>query len=164
MLLYNGTNEATARKSLTGGLLPRLFTNRKSNWSRCPSRKDAVYLTAAYAAYFAASSSNSGKWGIVEIDTNKLEQFRFLPDEDFLEQVTRNQNGPWPKTDMVKRTRWFRKNLEKYSHHWTDSINGIGNCAYLGTIPSIAITRVAIFDPKNALRLCWHVLTRRFLH
>ncbi|MGW8177299.1 MAG: hypothetical protein ACWGQW_00660, partial [bacterium] len=63
MKLYHGTSARVARKAGQQGLKPR--GKRKSNWD-VPSRSDLVYLTLAYAAYFAAVASKpKEKWGIV---------------------------------------------------------------------------------------------------
>jgi hypothetical protein len=187
MLLYHGTTEGVARKSLTQGLTPR--GSRKSNWEHsCPSRDDLVYLTRSYAPYFAFTASpvsdiyadiaasaqgeqvRHAKWGIIEVDTNRLDMEELVPDEDFLEQASRSMALP-PEDEiehsdfaglqlcetMEERTAWWRGNVEIFSHLWDKSIEGLGNCAHMGPIPSSAITRIAIYDPKsnpNITMLC----------
>jgi hypothetical protein len=149
MLLYHGTNEKVARKALKEGIRPRIMTRRKSIWDKCPSRKDLVYLTDAYAPYFAFSATKKGqRLGIIEVDTDMLDEARLLPDEDFLENVSR---GEFPEAgeELVGRTCWFRDNLEEFQHHWVDSLEGLGNVAYRGAIPPEAITRISVFDPRS---------------
>jgi len=161
MLLYHGTSASVAREALTKGLLPRALTGLPSHWeeNKAPSRPDLVYLTVAYAGYFAnAADENSEGWGIVEVDTNKLHPILFMPDEDYLEQGTRNTEFPeddpfWAELaackTMEERTAWFRDNLEAFSQAWMDSLESLGNCAYQGEIPPEAITRVTVYDPKS---------------
>lgn len=92
MRLYHGTTEAVARAALAQGLAPRSLTQAKGNWDKHPSNPHAVYLTTAYAGYFAACASDDGnKWGLVEIETDLLDVARLVPDEDWLEQVSRTQ-------------------------------------------------------------------------
>jgi hypothetical protein len=167
MLLYHGTTEEVARKALTQGLIPR--GSRKGNWEHsCPSREDLVYLTRSYAPYFAFNATpeeegiDNSKWGIVEIDTDWLEEYNLVPDEDFLEQASRNMQLP-PEDEidnsdfaglqlcetMEERTAWWRDNIDMFAHLWEKSIEGLGNCAFMGEIPSVAVSRVVIYDPKT---------------
>lgn len=162
MKLYHGTTAAVARDALEYGLTPREDTEVDSNWDKHPSREDMVYLTRAYAPYFAmcATAKLGDAWGIVEIDTSiidsgfsegGLENYLY-PDEDFLEQATRSGNSPCPDgLDMGGRTAWFRENLLGFQHIWKDSVNGLGNCALLGAVPAEAVTKVVIFEPDSNL-------------
>lgn len=145
MLLYHGTTADVARRALTEGLQPRGVLNKDSLWD-CESRPDAVYLTAAYAGYFAAHASDDQPWGIIEVDTDKLPG-TLIPDEDWLEQATRGQDVV--DGTMEERTAVFRDCLLGFSHLWEHSVNGIGNCAHVGIIPPEAITRVTVYDPKQ---------------
>jgi hypothetical protein len=158
MLLYHGTSAAVARLALTEGLKPRAdLEDLEGNWKDNPSSPFSVYMTSAYALYFAmAASGEDDEVGIVEIDTDKLPGM-LLPDEDFLEQASRAQDLPsdpfWDDLkrmgSMEARTRWFRNNLLAFAHAWEDSIKGLGNCAHDGAIPAHAVTRVSIFKPSS---------------
>jgi hypothetical protein len=155
MRLYHGTSEAIARKALDEGLLPRADTGIESRWTECPSRDDLVYLTTAYAGYFAVQATDKLEpWGIVEIDTDLLPEFAeyLVPDEDWLEQAVRGAPDlpdDYRALDMIERTAFWRERLHNLTHLWEESVNGLGNCAHLGPIPSSAVTRVSIFDPKS---------------
>jgi hypothetical protein len=50
---------------------------------------------------------------------------------------------------MEERTAWFRENLANFKHHWTDSLEGLGNAAHYGGIPASAISRISIYDPRS---------------
>ena len=155
MLLYHGTSERVARLALTEGLVPRFESGVDSVWQAHPSNEHCVYLTSAYAGYFAMNATEGDeRWAIIEIDTDLLPDFAgLMPDEDWLEQVTRTQELPedWGVNgaSMKVRTEWFRRNLWRFSHLWEDSVKGLGNCAYEGAIPPEAITRVSFVDPKG---------------
>jgi hypothetical protein len=161
MKLYHGTSERAARLALQHGLLPRDESGVESNWEDNPSGEGYVYLTAAYASYFALSACEEGeRCAIIEIDTDLLpcEDDYLVPDEDFLEQATRGQELPeeWGVNgaSMEARTKWFRENLYRFGHVWKQSVEGLGNCAHEGAIPPEAITRVVYFDfAKNGLAL-----------
>lgn len=164
MKLYHGTNEDVAKLAETQGLLPRFLSENNGNWDHsCPSRVDLVYLTTAYAPYFALASTPvketfTKRWAIIEIETDHLNEEDLLPDEDFLAQAfnfqTPEEEDPfWDEyieaDTMEERTEFFRERLECFQPHWEDSLSGLGNCAYHGAIPPKAITRIALFDPQS---------------
>ncbi len=156
MKLYHGTTEAVARLALTEGLKPRRATG-KDNWAHTVnSSPDCVYLTTAYAAYFAINAcGDNDRPAIIEIDTDGLES-RLLPDEDFLEQGTRGKvfTNPlfkgMPKDNMERRTRWFRARLRKFAHLWESSIKHLGTCGSWGGVPAEYITRVVTWNAEKA--------------
>lgn len=157
MLLYHGTTEAVAKAALIEGLLPRCKSGVMSRWTEHPSSPDHVYLTETYAGYFAMQAAKEGgRWGLVEVDVDRLPLSCLVPDEDFLEQCSRGQTWPDDETfagiraarDITERTAWFRENLYRFSGMWPKSIEMLGNCAVEGGVPTSAVTRVALFDPK----------------
>lgn len=157
MKLYHGTTEAVARQAFDYGILSREQSDVATKWPDCPSREDMTYLTRAYAPYFAMSATgeSDGKWGLIEVDTEieDLEEYLY-PDEDFLEQATRRGSSPCPEgLDMLERTAWFRENLLSFQHVWEDSLNGLGNCAVLGEVPAVNVTRVVLFDSESNLQM-----------
>jgi len=166
MLLYHGTSGAVARRAFTEGLLPRSVSGIDSLWAAHPSSPEAVYLTRAYAGYFAAAATGVGEpWGIVEVDTDRLDARCLVPDEDFLEQATQGEKIPAGRryeslwgADITARTAWFRAHLLNYSSLWADSIRGLGNCAYLGAVSPEAITRVVVVDSRKIGDLAYMVL------
>jgi len=152
--LYHGTTEAVARQALATGLLPRSLSQVETRWEDCPSNPDLVYLTTAYAPYFAMSATEPGeRWGVLEVDTELLDEYSLLPDEDFLEQASRGQDideDLQHVQGMHERTAWFRTHIREFGHLWRESLEGLGNCAHQGVIPPEAITRVSLFDsPTN---------------
>lgn len=168
--LYHGTTESVARGALQDGLLPR--TSRKSNW-KIESSPFHVYLSVAYAPYFAASAAEetSDKWGIVEIDTSKLNLEYMRPDEDFLEQCSRTEMDSNKGITIEERTAWYRSHLNEYRHLWMRSLETLGNCSYNGHILPEAVMRVAIFDRKSnpyiymmAVDPCVTPLNFQFMH
>jgi hypothetical protein len=163
MRLYHGTSEAYLEAIKREGITPRKVRKDKSgNWKHsivsCPS---AVYLTNAYGVFYAqqaASKNGSGRLVVLEIDSSKLAPWLLTPDEDFLEQATREQpvtdaNGGvlLPGTSMKKRTLWFRNRLKQFNHLWEKSLEHLGNCCYHGTVPSDAITRYALMPADSHL-------------
>jgi len=158
MLLYHGTTEKAARAALIKGLRPRKSVGIESNWEECPSSPYHVYLTSAYAPYFAMSACEEGnRWAILEVDTEQLIESDLFPDEDFLEQVSRTMDLPesWELegVPMVGRTEWFRNNLSRFQPLWEKSVELLGNCSHFGPIPVNAITRVAVIDPKTCIQM-----------
>lgn len=154
MKLYHGTNAANLEAILKQGIKPRYLRKTKGNWQHSiESNPRSVYLTNCYALYFAFSAKGKSKdLAIIEIDTDRLNPFRFAPDEDYLEQASRGQALPEAGQGMHERTRYYRKKaLSHYQHYWKDSLEGLGTCGYYGLIPPDAITRVATLPPNGAL-------------
>lgn len=151
MKLYHGTSTRYLKRILKNGIQPR--EEKAGNWKHTiQSNPDAVYLTEAYALYYAmAATTKSHKMVVFEIDSNKLNPFNFVPDEDFLSEIVRLVPDQMPeaiKDATEHRVIWeyFRDNLLDYSHMWEKSVKGMGNCAYVGSIRPDAITRYAVLD------------------
>lgn len=111
-----------------------------------------VYLTTAYAPYFAIMSAKAADKGlIVEVSTAALDADLLYPDEDFIAQaLAYKEKRP---LEQVHREVW--DGIEDYKHHAADSVQGMGNCAHRGPIPAKAITRYAVIDPKLQSQLFW---------
>lgn len=161
MLLYHGTAETSVSQILSGGVKPRQYTN-KSNWEHSiPSCKKNVYLTTAYAPYYAycaTSEPTSDKWAIIEVDSDKLKLSNMRPDEDYIIQAAQSCNDVEEGTlahllqspeYRDKAQAWVVKNVDRYSDFWEDSVEHLGTCSHKGVIPVESITRVAVFNPSE---------------
>jgi hypothetical protein len=156
MFLYHGTSFEKVPRILSQGLLPRGFEN--GNWSipkskDFESRKDAVYLSDAYAPYYGNLCS---KGALVEIDIDSLEQDNLYPDEDFLANSL-NLFSEIGET-VQERIKYFKENLESYQYLLKDSLQEMGNCCYIGKIPSSAISHITTWckdDVKILHRLSY---------
>lgn len=153
MKLYHGTSERYVESILRNGLTPR--GNRKGNWAHTvTSNGRAVYLTVAYPLHFAKGCvQGNERLALFEVDTDFLPYDLLAPDEDFLEQATRDD----PKSagglkDMKERTLWFRKRaFVEYKHHWRHSVEHMGTCTYYGRIAPQALRRVALVPNMHEL-------------
>ena len=160
--IYHGTTEAIGRKARTEGLRPRKLTG-KSNWKHIvESNPSLIYLTTAYAPYYALQTVNKGeKIAIIEIETDVLDESKFRPDEDFIEQATsldkKNTAGIKGKT-VNQRTKYIRNHIDEFSGVWKQSIQHLGNCGYKCIITSKSITKVAVVDISKCLPMCSEVL------
>lgn len=157
MKLYHGTSEGSAKKALEEGIKPRAITRKEGNWSHFISSNPAhVYLTVAYAPYFALCSTRKEEnLAVLEVDTDLLQEDCLRPDEDFLEQATRGNPNMLPHLPMKDRTMWFRKHLKDFASHWKDSLKGLGTCSHKGVVPPQAITRASAFSLEGwKLNLC----------
>jgi hypothetical protein len=170
--LYHGTDARYLESIRRSGLLPRASQSRRTpgNFSMTSNRK-AIYLTDAYAAYFTVTAlpdatettkAKDLKGLILEIPSDALRPDLLCPDEDYLEQASRNQkkgsiNGKggairelapcdW---DMTRRTRYYRKVARSNPHLAAQSLEGLGTVAYYGSIPWKAIRRYAVIDFKR---------------
>lgn len=164
MLLYHGTSPIHLAKILRNGIRPRgaqFSKARKGNWSHTvDSNPSVVYLTECYAGYFAANAVKKGaQFLILEIDTDKLDANKLVPDEDFLGQVWNRVKG----ADLMSTTKAFRSALADYrgTDLWQRSIKGMGTCGYMGVIRAEAIVRHVIFDANASPlhnRIWWEMM------
>lgn len=144
--LAHGTSARHLDAILRGGLRPR--KDRKSLWDANPSAATNIYLTNAYALYFARHAAEFGEEGLlVEVDPLFLKSTKLFPDEDAVAQVIKGDHtDPRFKDDSLRdATAHVRDNLrryrsEGYSASW--SMVAMGTCSHEGLIPVRAITRI----------------------
>ena len=92
MILYHGTTSRHLDSIREHGLLPR-YDERPTRWAENPSATDRVYLTNAYAVWFAWTAAEAGEKGVVvAVD---VEEEDLVADEDYLAQ-TNWQDEHWP--------------------------------------------------------------------
>jgi hypothetical protein len=114
IILYHGTSKKYADKIMKEGFKSRSETGN-SNWDHTIiSHEDFVYLTYAYAFYFAqtASSDNHKIASIIKVEVDEEDIF---PDEDFIRQVNKI-----PNCDDV--------DIIDYKHCGNLSLDHLGNC------------------------------------
>lgn len=101
---------------------------------------------------------------VIEIDSSKLRQSDLVPDEDYMEQLVRAQNkfsmfDPFLASKKInERTIWFRDHVHDLAKRvkafsWQESVRAMGTCAYTGTIPLKAITKIIVLDPRESAHL-----------
>lgn len=140
--------EKDALRMLVEGIRPRVLTGKTSKWKRIPSSKDRVYLTEIYAPYYANAAAKDGeKWGLIEVDVDRLDKKLLRPDEDFIAQVLKKTSRK--TADLLKLTAEVRDSIDDWQALWSKSIEWMGTCSYKGVVPPEAITRVAIYDPES---------------
>lgn len=153
--VYHGTSESAARRALKRGILPRRASRKGGNWGHSvQSNPEMVYLTVAYAPYFASCVTDTDKEriAIIQIDLGKLDKDKLYPDEDFIEQALRGKKLG-DSDDMKKRTLYVRKHIGDWQHEWEKSLKHLGNVAFRGAVPPEAITKIVAFDPKSNPRV-----------
>lgn len=161
--VYHGTSLTRWNLIKNQGLLPR-GKSKKSNWTHSiESNPETVYLTDAYALYFALETLNQckGKFDnavIIEMDTDNLPG-TLVPDEDALEQVARrSDDGLPPSWSMKERTRHYRGMTKEYAKHGMDffwSLQVLGTGGHIGKIDPKFFSRIAIIDIKKEAALSW---------
>ncbi|MAZ56785.1 hypothetical protein CL653_03265 [bacterium] len=164
MLIYHGTSSRYLQNILKNGLHPRKKT-KNSNW-RTKSGSDRIYLSHAYAPYYAMNAIGNSEVDrpvILEIDTKDFNIMNLVADEDYLEQVTRNRDNLPNNWSITRRTIHYRQRartmgFELENGSAFDSLKYLGTCAYLGDIPPSAITRVITWNPDKLSKLTWMVM------
>lgn len=130
--------------------MPRNAGAVEGNWESYPSRPDMVYLTEAYAPFFAMMAEGDGRPVMLEIQTDKIDQSRLYPDEDFIAQDLREKTG----MPLDRLHQEVRENLLAYQQYAAESLRFMGNAAYLGSIPASAITRYCIVEHERQPHSC----------
>lgn len=163
--LYHGTNGQWLNHILETGLRPR--GSKPGNWKdTVTSNPKCVYLTDSYAPYFAynAARGQNPSCAVVEIDTDLVDHNNLFPDEDFLEQCSREAVNKVPGT-MKQRTMYYRRNQFTYNWPcevpgsneittwWKASLKYLGTCSHRGAIPASAITRAVWWPRKDNLHM-----------
>ena len=144
--LYHGTTTKHLGKILKQGITPR--HNRPSNWDKHPSRNDMVYLTNAYAIWFAQVATKENESPVVlEV---LADEKRLYPDEDFLEQATRSLSN-WQEfhreNTLAEKTKMFRDNLlDDWQDQTNKSLQHLGNASHKGTIKLKNILRYVVLN------------------
>lgn len=142
LTLYHGTSAANARKIMSNGFVP----DTKYNW-KIKSKKGFVYLSLAYAPFYAmASKNNNNNLALIKVtvDTKNL-----YPDEDFIMFM---KNKP-----VYSQSELDKINLNHFQVWWKQSLNFLGNAA--AKPKDITIKGVRYFNGKNLLMVCDPTIT-----
>jgi hypothetical protein len=147
--LYFGTSEKLAKLSPIIGLQPEIIeASAREGPARVGShrRKDCLYLSAVYPAYFASCNTRPGeRWGLVEIDAALLDRSCLAPDPSCLRRRNSCPESHPPKGHAKN----GRPHASGDKFRWQDCLRTYGLCIYLGAVPASSITRVAIYDPVS---------------
>jgi hypothetical protein len=137
LILYHGTSRRNALKIEREGFL----TDKKYNW-RVKSKKGFIYLSIAYAPFYAFSIKNANDTLAlikVEVDTNDL-----YPEDDFLMLM---MGKPVYKQRDINKV-----DFEKYKYLWKASLEYLGNVAIKPE--KIRIIGITYFDGKRLILKC----------
>jgi hypothetical protein len=162
MKLYHGTSAASLAKINRSGIKPR--NNRKSLWDQSPSCDDRVYLTNAYPLHFAINASMKTKTDavILQVDSTKLSYLDLVADEDYLFELFKDfgdyieTNVPANDTkgqlqyfgNKARELGMFNPEFDGFSY-----LKRLGTCAYIGTIPKEAITKIVSLNVRAVTEL-----------
>lgn len=123
MHLYHGTSTEHLDRILAEGIQPRAKTGRASNWeSDVPTRIDFVWLTAAFAVYYAVEAAGEDHDAVLlKIDWEQLDLY---PDEDFIanHRMKEQTNEAWNAERAVI-------DPKDYKPLWRLSLDRSGNVA-----------------------------------
>jgi|WetSurMetagenome_2_1015567.scaffolds.fasta_scaffold25323_8 hypothetical protein len=134
IILFHGTSEENAKQIEKEGFR----TDKKTNW-KVKSKKGFVYLSTAYAPFYAMNCDNKGK-GLAIIKVEVAEKDLY-PEDDFL--MTALQKPKYAQEDLDK------INLRKYKIYWKESLKNMGNVAVKPE--AIRILGIKYFNGKHLL-------------
>jgi hypothetical protein len=140
--LYHGTSERHLGSILRDGIKPR--GRKRGNWKPYPSIAGHVYLTEAYAGYFATVAAKKGERALI-VEVCLEDDSRLYPDEDFIAQALAAQN----KRSIEVYHDEVVKTIACYRDYVQASLDGLGNVSHRGVIPPPAISRYVLVDTKK---------------
>lgn len=137
MILYHGTSKFNADKIIKDGFIP----DKKYNW-HVKSKQGFVYLSLAYAPFYAMSAKSKGKVGaLIQVYTNENCMY---PDEDFVMHALGSPSYTQEQLDAL--------NLEDYKSFYKDSLEYLGNVCVKPV--DITIMGVQYFDMGGLIMVC----------
>jgi hypothetical protein len=141
--LAHGTSASLLEEILRNGLKPR--GDAVSHWGNCPSHRDRVYLTDAYAFYFAQNAAGDDDLLIVEVEVDRA---KLVPDEDYLGQSSHGTEWEDKYPGLIERTLAMRDAVDKMPRKQrielaARSLAALGSAAHIGRIFPAAIRRMA---------------------
>lgn len=124
--------------------MPRNLTHGETNWPDCPSATDRIYLTDAYAIYFAAACADDDERGlIVEVDVDPHD---LRPDEDFIAQCRPPQTRHMTPNDASQY--WLQRVGAMTNDLGTESLKSLGTCAVFKS--PLRPTRLIEFETRSS--------------
>lgn len=109
-----------------------------------------LIATDTYALFFAdAALTGDERSVVIEVDADLLKERNLRPDEDFIVQVLLAQGKIKEGMDIKEAAASI--DVDTYAHEWEKSLHHLGNVAYVGTIPTSAITRIAVYKSQGPI-------------
>lgn len=140
LILYHGTSKKNALRIKKEGFVP----DKIYNW-KVKSKKGFVYLSSAYAPFYAMNTGNR-KLALVkvEVDTNDC-----YPEDDFIMLALGKRTYTQNELDAV--------DLETYKYLWKKSLEYLGNVAVKPN--KIKVIGIKVFDGRGLIYKCDPVIS-----
>ncbi len=141
-MLFHGTTEANAKRIMKEGFKP----DKKYNW-QIKSKPDFVYLSLAYAPFYAnAANSKSRNRALIKVE---VKESALCPDDDF---VMYGLGKPkYTQADLNE------LDLEEYKWLSEKSLEYLGNVS--AKPEDITIIGCRVFDSSKLLAVCDPAIT-----
>ena len=147
MRYFHGTTENCLNSIEKHGLMPR--GKRKGVWKEFPSANDRVYLTNAYAVWFAWTAAKANEKGVVVAVDVEMEDL--VADEDYLAQTNWQDEELAFLQDMSlqERTLYWKERAPCFPNMAEYSLINLGTVAHMG--PCHDIVKIVEFNPVDAI-------------
>tara|TARA_R100001463_G_scaffold40271_1_gene85602 strand:+ start:260 stop:934 length:675 start_codon:yes stop_codon:yes gene_type:complete len=145
MYLYHGTSTKKLDKILEKGIEPR--GRRKSVWAEFPSHPDRVYLTNAYAIWFAMRAVDNYGGDCVVFKVDVSEEW-LMADEDALAQANWTDDDlKWLNNQSLQeKTLFWKEKIPEYPWLYQTSLEFLGNCTHNGVVMPHEIEKYVVFE------------------
>lgn len=161
--LYHGTTGSHHSRIMFEGLRSRSETGH-SNWhGKFESSAEAIYLTDTYPTFFASqakvvddSTNEATNLVIYEIDTYLLDSENFCADEDVLTLWMRDESTKLAfkgETQVALGLRLEDRRSQMCKVSAERSLQALGTCAHISSIPLHAITRGLFYGTSVAAEM-----------
>lgn len=141
IILYHGTSQENAEKIMKEGFK----TDQKYNWE-VKSKKGFVYLSKAYAPFYAMNATKSDKLALIKVEVDLDDLY---PEDDFI--MFAKGKPKYSQEELDKIDMEYEKPL------WSSSLKYMGNVAVKPQ--NIKVLGIKSFNGKHLLLRCDPVIS-----
>lgn len=141
LILFHGTSAENAKEIEKNGFV----SDKKYNW-KVASKKGFVYLSSAYAPFYAMNATKDDKLALIKIEVDSEDCY---PEDDFIMTALGHPKYNQAQLDLI--------DLENFKKYWNESLKFMGNVAVRAD--KIKILGIRIFDGKMLIMRCDPVIS-----
>ena len=142
LIMFHGTSAENANRIEKEGFV----ADKKYNWN-VKSKNGFVYLSSAYAPFYAMNATKSDKLALIKVEVDSEDCY---PEDDFIMSALGHPKYSQAQLDLV--------DFEKFKKFWKESLTYMGNVAVRPD--KVKVLGIRIFDGKFLLFKCDPVISQ----